>query len=194
MAAQGRTLMDLTDVKGLITVEAGEALRRLAAAIPADQAIVEVGSYKGMSTAFLATGSKDGHGAPVFAVDPWDLPGNAFGKHGYCAPIVRQEFERQLRDLRLWSRVTPIQGFGTDVAAAWTGPPVGLLFVDADHREASVRADVQAWAPHLVAGHLIVCDDLDTPHNPGVRVVVDELVDSGYQLEVAAERLAVLSR
>jgi hypothetical protein len=184
--------MILEDVRGLITTEVGDALRALAAAVPADQAIVELGSFKGMSTAYLATGARDGHGAPVFAVDPWDLPGNPYGKHGYSAPIVREEFERQLRGLRLWSRVTPLRAFSTQAAAEWDGPKVGLLFVDADHSEKAVRADIAAWQPHLAVGHVIACDDLDTPRNPGVRVVVEELVAAGYQLEVRAERLAVL--
>lgn len=185
--------MLLTEVKGLITHDVGQALADLAAQVPADQAIVELGSYKGMSTAHLATGAKQGRGAHVWAVDPWDLPGNPYGKHGYSAPIVRDEFERQLRALRLWSRVTPLRAFSTDAAATWEGPKVGLLYIDADHAEASVRADVAAWTAHLADGHVLAFDDLDTPRNPGVRVVVEELTAAGYTLEVRAERLAVLT-
>lgn len=185
--------MELAELRGLITPDVGEALRVLAAAVPADEAIVEVGSYKGKSTAYLATGAKEGVGAPVFAIDAWDLPGNVYGKHGYSAPIVREEFEAQLRAMRLWSRVTPIQGFSPEIAGEWDGPPVGLLFIDADHDEKAVRADVEAWVPHLADGHVLAFDDLDTPRNPGVRVVVDELVAAGYHLEVQAGRLAVLS-
>lgn len=184
--------MLLTDVKGLITDEVGAALRHLAAQVPADQAIVELGSYKGQSTAHLATGAKEGQGAHVWAIDPWDLPGNPYGKHGYSAPVVRDEFERQLRGLRLWTRVTPLRAFSVDAAAGWEGPKVGLLYIDADHAESSVRADVAAWTPHLAEGHVLAFDDLDTPRNPGVRVVVDELAAAGYTLEVQAERLAVL--
>jgi hypothetical protein len=185
--------MQLTDLRGLITTEVGEALRDLAAAVPADLAIVELGSFKGMSTAHLATGARDGHGAHVWAVDPWDLPGNVYGKHGYSAPIVRDEFERQLRAMRLWSRITPLRAFSVDAATDWTGPAIGLLYIDADHAEAAVRADVHAWTPHLAAGHTLAFDDLDTPRNPGVRVVVEELEQAGYTLTVAAERLAVLT-
>jgi hypothetical protein len=182
----------LTALQGLITPEIGDVLRGLAAEVPADQAIVEIGSYKGMSTAHLATGSKEGHGAPVFAVDPWDLPGNVYGKHGYSAPIVREEFEAQLRHLRLWSRVTPVQGFSTVIARGWDGPPVGLLFIDGDHEERAVRSDVEAWTPHLAPQHVLAFDDIDTKRNPGVRRVVDTLI--GYQVEVVADHLAVCRR
>lgn len=185
--------MELSDLRGLVPEEVGDALRSLAAEVPADLAIVEVGSHRGKSTAYLAAGAKDGHGAPVFAVDAWDLPGNVYGKHGYSAPIVREEFEAQLRAVRLWSRVTPIRGFSQEVASTWTGPPIGLLFIDADHSEKAVRADVAAWQGHVAAGGLIVLDDLDTPRNPGVRVVADDLAAAGYHLEVVADRLAVLT-
>lgn len=183
--------MSLASLQGLITPEIGDVLRSLAAEVPADQAIVEVGSFKGMSTAHLATGSKEGNGAPVFAVDAWDLPGNVYGKHGYSAPIVREEFETQLRRLRLWTRVTVIQAFSTNAAAAWAGPPIGLLFIDGDHAEAAVRADVEAWTPHLAPDHVLVFDDIDTPRNPGVRAVVDTL---DYSVEVVADHLAVCRR
>jgi hypothetical protein len=186
--------MILDEVQGLITPDVGAALRHLASKVPADQAIVELGSYKGMSTAHLATGAKEGHGAHVWAIDPWDLPGNVYGKHGYSAPIVRDEFERQLRGLRLWSKVTPLRAFSTEAAATWTGPVVGLLYIDADHAEASVRADIQAWTPHLSPDATVAFDDLDTPRNPGVRVVVEELAAAGWSLNVQAERLAVLWR
>lgn len=186
--------MNLSEVQGLITPDVGEALRDLAAQVPSNLAIVELGSYKGQSTAHLATGAKEGNDAQVYAVDPWDLPGNPYGKHGYSAPIVRDEFERQLRALRLWSRVTPIRGFSAEVARDWAGPKVGLLYIDADHAEASVRADVEAWRPHLADGHVLAFDDLDTPRNPGVRVVVDEMTAAGYWIEVRAERLAVLRK
>lgn len=186
-------MIEPSDLVGLITHEAGAVLEHLASQVPAELAVVELGSHKGLSTAYLATGSKKGNGAPVFAVDPWDLPGNVYGKHGYNQRSVREAFETQLRAARLWSRVTPIQGFSTEIAKTWDGPKVGLLFVDADHAEEAVRADVNAWTPHLAEEHVIVLDDLDTPRNPGVRVVADELAASGYSLEKAADRLAVLT-
>ena len=144
--------MNLDELSGLLDVGIGDALRDLAAVVPADQAIVEIGSFRGKSTAYLAQGSKDGHGAPVFAIDPWDLPGNVYGKHGFTAPEVREVFESQLRAARLWSRVTPIKAFSVDAASAWSGPPIGLLFIDGDHTEPAIRADLAAWTPHLAHG------------------------------------------
>lgn len=184
----------LHKLSGLITPEVGEALYNLALAVPATQAIVEVGSFRGKSTSFLAAGARDGKQTQVFAVDAWDTPGNVSGRFGFADPTTYEVFEAQLRSVRLWSRVTPLKGFSRDVAAEWTGPSIGLLFIDADHQLDNVRSDFDAWSPYLAKSGHIAFDDLDTPKNPGVRQVVDSLVADGWKLKVEAERLAVLRR
>lgn len=180
----------IADMAGLITTDVGEALAALAREVPADHAIVEVGSFQGMSTTALALGAKAGRGAHVWAVDPWDLPGTVYGKHGYNRPIIRERFEEQLRAARVWSQVTPVQAFSNDAAADYNGPPVGLLFIDGDHAAESIRSDIAAWSPHLADGHVIALDDWGTPKNPGVAVVAKELEDR-YDVSIEAERLAV---
>jgi predicted O-methyltransferase YrrM len=181
---------ELAGLQGLVPDAVGRVLAGYAMSVPADQVIVEVGSYKGKSTAYLAYGAKNGNGAHVFAVDAWDTPGNTTGRFGYAEPSTREQFESQLRSARLWSRVTALQGFSTDIAARWHGRKIGMLFIDGDHHETNVRADFHAWEPHLADGAIVVFDDLDTPKNPGVRVVIDELADT-FATHVEAERLAV---
>lgn len=183
----------IRDLHGLIPVDLGDELAALAAAVPADWAIVELGSFKGRSTSFLAHGAKSGLGAHVFAVDAWDLDGNVTGRFGFAEPSTRAAFEAQIRSVRLWSKVTPVRSFSADAGRAWPGPAVGLLYVDADHAEAAVRADFEAWRPHLAPGAVVAFDDYGTPRNPGVAIAVDELVRSGalVDFELRAERLAV---
>jgi hypothetical protein len=42
--------------------------------------------------------------------------------------------------------------------------PIDLLFVDGDHREEGVRADVDHWSPRLTpGGHLLFHDAVDAP-------------------------------
>lgn len=178
----------LADLAGLIAEDVGRALHDLAAQVDPDHAIVELGSFKGKSTCYLAAGAKAGRGARVWAVDAWDLPGNVTGRFGFADPATRAEFDRQIRAARVASRVTPLQGFTTDVAARWDGPKVGLLFIDGDHAEASVVADYEAWRPHLADDAVVVFDDYRSPRNPGVAAAIDRL---GLQVEEAAGWLAV---
>lgn len=182
----------LDELEGLISAETGEALYELALEVSPEETIVEIGSYKGKSTCYLAAGGRDGRGAHVWAIDPWDSPGNPSGRHRFAEPETIGAFAAQLAAAALTERVFAIRGFSVKVAAAWKGPPVGLLYIDGDHTEQAVRADVEAWRPHLAPGAVLAFDDLDTPRNPGVRVVVDELVSEGRTLEVPAPGLGVL--
>ncbi len=185
------TAAKLEALSGLIPHDEGLALADLAYDVRADEAIVELGSFKGKSTAYLAAGARRGHGARVYAVEPHDLPGNVYGKHGYSAPEVRDAFDAQLRSVRLRSAVEYVQAFSWVAAELWDGPPVGLLFIDGDHAEHAIRRDLAAWEPHLAARAVVAFDDLDTPKNPGVRVVVDDCVAAGWTVQVLCDRLAV---
>lgn len=163
-------------------------LRGLAGHIPADEAIVEIGTFRGASAEFLALGSIHGKGAHVWTVDPHDLDGyrTTTGKGHARSPIHFSDPEHRLAaeerltaTERLRETVTMIQAFSTDAAAEWDGPPIGLLFIDGDHREGAVRRDFSAWEPHLAHGAIIAFDDHRQDRFPGVVQVVNNLVDKG---------------
>lgn len=182
--------MDLTHLEGLIPPEVGEALRGFAAAVPAKYAIVEIGSFKGKSTCYLAAGAQAGAGAHVWAIDPWDTAGNETGRFGYANAATREAFHCQVKEAGLDARITAVQGFSIAVARGWAGPAIGLLYIDGDHEEAGVYGDYIAWERHLAPGAIVVFDDLDTPRNPGVRAAIERL-GLGYRL--VAGRLAVVA-
>lgn len=160
---------EVVGARGLTERAVCRALRRHAARVPAEQAIVELGAYRGRTTGWLALGSSEGHGASVWSVDPWDLrtdlpsyadeleAGYATGTYAssetfadYCAHLVA---------CGAVGPVTPVRGFANVVGLEWTGPPVGLLFHDAEHSVEAVAADLSAWAPHVAPGGLVVLHD-----------------------------------
>lgn len=176
---------------GLIPATVGLLLASLAADVPDGQAVVELGSYKGKSTAYLAAGAGNVH---VYAVDPWDQqppPGtNGQDFYRFADPATRARFDEQLESVGLRSAVQAIQGYSADVAATYDGPPVGLLYVDGDHTEAGVAGDVAAWWPHLANPAVIVFDDYDSrPVNAGVAIVVTRL--ERHVAVKFADRLAI---
>lgn len=187
--------MNLTDLRGLITNETGHALFDLAAGVKPGLAIVELGSYEGKSTAFLAAGAPNN--CPVFAVDLWDLPNprsqhRSAHRHHYDDPAHREQFHNQLRAVGLRDRVTAIQSNTVDAATRYklgSNPPVGLLYVDADHTETAVRADLRAWIPLLDAVAVVAFDDYGRKRNPGVKIVADSL---GLPVELPIPTLAVV--
>src|SRR5690606_16235375 len=128
-----------------------ETLYRLAALVPSDEAIVELGTFRGASAVWMAAGARAGLGAHVWTIDPHDLPGHRTttgrspGTIRYEDPAIRQDAERQIAESGFGDGVTMIRGFSVEEAGRWTGPKVGLLFIDGDHREHAARKDFRSW-------------------------------------------------
>lgn len=168
------------------------ALADFAAQVPADQEIVELGVFQGRSALQLAWGASLGHGAHVTGIDPWDLPGNV-----YDPPFTEESSRRwafhHVKTLGFSRRISLVHGFSADVARTYSGPPVGLLYVDGGHTKEGTRRDIEAWAPHLAPGATIAVDDYHHPDWPGVAEAVDELVAEGVlePVQVFHDRLAV---
>lgn len=168
------------------------ALADFAAQVPADQEIIELGVFQGRSALQLAWGASLGHGAHVTGIDPWDLPGNV-----YDPPFTESSSRRwafhHVKTLGFSRRISLVHGFSADVARTYSGPPVGLLYVDGDHTKEGARRDIEAWAPHLAPGATIAVDDYHHPDWPGVAEAVDELVAEGVlePVQVFHDRLAV---
>lgn len=192
-------LDELAELEGLISAEVGELLHQRAAAIPASQAIVELGSYKGKSTSYLARGSRIGHGAPVFAVDAWSEEVSSWRNRvlHHLPSATYVEFLAQLTRAGVKSQVTPIRSMTTLAAEMWADgfceAKVGLLYIDGDHHFEAVLADFRAWRSHLADDATIIFDDYDVPNNPGVLAAVSALAEAGeiVNVEKHADRLAL---
>ena len=51
-----------------------------------------------------------------------------------------------------------------------------LVFIDADHREEEVRADILKWLQYICNDGIMAFHDYDHPNYPGVKIAVDELM------------------
>lgn len=192
---------EFKNVRGATPDEIGMALADLASQVPFDQEIVELGVFQGRTALIMAWGARQGQGAHVTGIDPWDLPGNV-----YDPPFTDAESkawaEYRIRELGYGDSITLIQAFSHNVADLWRNPlisaiyvdqPVGLLYVDGDHTKEGARRDIEAWAPHLAPGAVIAVDDYGHPDWPGVGEAVDELVAEGFlePFQLYHDRLAV---
>lgn len=179
-------------VRGATPDEIGMALADFANQVPADQEIVELGVFQGRTALIMAWGAKQGNGAHVTAIDPWDLPGNVYDPP-FTDADSRAWAEYRIRELGYTDRIELVHAFSAEIAADWSGKPVGLLFVDGDHTREGARLDIEMWAPHLAPGAVIAVDDYHHPDWPGVAEAVDELVAEGVlePVEVYHDRLAV---
>ena len=174
-------------VKTYSNREALSTLAQLAAQIPETEAIVEVGVYRGGSVKTLAQNT-DAH---VYGVDTWGLE-QAYasgsenpGKYGLDNMRIA---ERLLAGL---SNLTLIRDYSVQAAATYDGPPIGLLYIDAEHTRQAVLADWYAWSPHLTPTAVIAFDDYDTKH-PDLQAGINHIItETGLTLEVHGNRLAV---
>lgn len=155
----------------------------LAKQASSDHAIVEIGSYRGKSTCFLAAGAQAGNGATVYAIDLWDLGRDKL----LNTKTVFTEFQEQVASVGLTDYVVPMRGDSLTLAQFWDNP-IGLLWIDGAHDERSVRADYEAWSPFVAPGGWIAFHDYGTKSWPGVKAAVEGLVVAsglweGYSLQ-----------
>jgi MMP 1-O-methyltransferase len=155
-----------------------ELLFELAAAVPPGQDIVEIGSYPGRSTVFLALGAQPGR--TIHAVDP-HTSGCLQLRKGESIDTSKY-FLQNIAEMGVEDRVEPHITFSVDAAHTYTGRPVGLLFVDGNHSEKAVVDDGREWAVHMAPGCFVAFDDIAWT---GVARGVDGLVSQGILPPVA---------
>lgn len=161
----------LRRVERMIGDDEAQLLIRLAAGVTAG-CIVEVGSWRGFSTIAIARGAR----VPVYAIEPHETFEGVMG--GNFGPEDRVAFLRNLLRADVVEQVRLVNLSSEVVTAGWT-QPVGLLWVDGDHRYEAVRRDFFCWQPHL-RGPVAFHDS--TGPTLGPTRLVDELVSDGYRI------------
>ncbi len=122
--------------------------------------VVEIGSWKGMSTAILARTVVDSSGS-VFAVDHW------MGSEGVAHHEVAKTtdifsiFKYNLSALGLWDSVHPLVMDSETAAKIFADGILDLVFLDSDHRYESVKKDISSWLPKLRNGGILCGHDCE---------------------------------
>lgn len=151
--------------------------------------IVEVGSWKGKSTAFAATeiiwSNKP---ITMYAIDTWegsDEEAHKVDKYiqdGTLFPL----FMANLQPVWAWEDLNErhilkaLRGDSSTLANTFLDNSIDLLVLDGDHSFDGVRKDITAYWPKVKQGGTIVFDDYNWS---GVHENVDDLV-SWYGCEV----------
>ena len=159
------------NVDGWLTNSEGELLYRLAKKCTGRGVIVEIGSWKGKSTIWLAKGSQSGKQVPVYAIDPHT--GSKEHQRRGSKVWTFDEFRHNIESAQVKQFVKPLV-MESVKAAKLVKEPVELVFIDGAHDYASVKADFKAWYPKLVSGGIIAFHDSITWK--GVRQLMEESV------------------
>lgn len=134
---------------------------------------VELGTWLGASAIPVAR-TIQRWGGTLTCIDTWagelnDDGGSLPGK----VPVMLMGCARGMIDAGVSANVRLIPSLTGDAAQYWS-EPIDFLYVDADHGYAGVCADLDAWAPFVKPGGLIVGDDYEHPRYPGVKRAWDE--------------------
>lgn len=157
-----------SDVEGWLSRVEGRVLYELAHNVDPDSCIVEIGSWKGRSTIWLAAGAKAGLGARVVAIDPHE--GSALHSDGES---TEHALRQNLDVAGVSDQVDVVVGTSEAAAERWSRP-IGLLWIDGDHAYESVRRDFLLWEGNVVDGGIVALHDTLFWDGPG-RVVSESL-------------------
>jgi hypothetical protein len=187
------TAAQLADLRGIASNLTDQELRLLfqLAARVADGCIVEVGSFRGRSTAALALGALAGHRAPVYAIEPHEAFTGVLG--GVFGPEDRGSFFAAMLRLRLYPVVRLVNLSSEYLAAGWP-LPVRLLWIDGDHSEAGVRRDLACWLPKLHPDATIAFHDAVNPALGPARAIPRLLADPAWRAGPAVDLIRTLAR
>jgi MMP 1-O-methyltransferase len=184
--------------RGFMPPPEGLALYRAAAHYAAVGPVLEVGTYCGKSTIYLACAGRQA-GQAVITVDHHhgseeNQPGWEYHDPGLVDPATGRldtlpHFRATLAGLGLDEDVIAIVGRSADVARLWRAP-LGMVFIDGGHTEAAAQADYEGWAPHVArGGALAIHDVFGDPADGGqapYHIYLRALASGGFA-EVAAE-------
>lgn len=158
--------------------------------------VVEIGSYQGRSAIALAKGLQEI--APLLAIDtfrgsPEHWPGGEYfdpqTMDAEGAIDTLPLFRKHIRQFGVEHRVEVWRDDSLSAAGRMIDP-VSLLFIDADHAYPSVRRDLGAWLPHLVARGIVVLHDVGDWEGP-TRAAADLLSCGFRRLDQVGTALAL---
>lgn len=171
-------------VPGLMSEAEMTLLARLAFRVWRPTMIVEIGSYQGRSAAVISSASL----ARVLAVDIWSSSPRPRYRDAYTA-FVENVTTPQVLPLQMPSVRA------AEIYREWFADrEIGLLFIDGNHKYASVKQDFEAWSPFLAPDGTIAFHDCDPTKKYGLGVArfVKEICEQGWQISEQAESLAAV--
>jgi len=139
-------------------------LYRLGLNQPTGAVMVEIGSYLGASSCFLAAAALEIQGARLHCVDTWENEGMSEGSRD-----TWQDFQCNTREYQYV--IKSHRGRSLNIARTFA-QRIDLIFIDGDHSYEGCHGDIVNWLPLVKAGGCVILHDLRWAE--GVQKVVNE--------------------
>src|SRR6476661_4019016 len=146
---------------GFMPAAEGLALYDAAARYAGLGPVLEVGSYCGKSTIYLAAAAREA-GQLVVTVD--HHPGSEEHDPGFVDPGTGRldtlpKLRATLAAAGIEDDVVVVVGRSAEVARLWR-TPLGMVFIDGGHTDAAAGADYEGWAPWVAPGGVLAIHDV----------------------------------
>lgn len=169
-----KTIID--NVKGFLDAREGMGLYDIALKASKMGPCLEIGSYCGKSTVYIATACKKNNGI-LFSIDHHrgseeQQPGEAyFDPELFDRESGRVDtfkaFRKTIELAEIEDIVVPIV-CRSDVAARLWATPLSLVFIDGGHTYEAAYTDYNAWTGHIMSGgYLLIHDIFKDPEKGG---------------------------
>lgn len=162
-------LRGLEKIPGTSSARECRLLAYLVLQSPASGAIVEIGAFKGKSTAWLVEAAERSSRKPtIVSIDPH------IGDASWHPDPTWLPFRRTVDEWDLERRgLEVLRASSHDVGAAWRRP-ISLLWIDGSHNYEDVQLDIAQFTPYVVPGGWVIFDDAEGDHFPGVARAIRE--------------------
>lgn len=150
-----------------------ELYRSMVREAPSGAKFVEVGCWKGKSSAFMAVEIANSRKEIEFhCVDTWLGSSEHQGMEGIGS--LHEQFRSNMAPLRRWHR--EVRKTSLEAASDFEDGSLDFVFIDASHHYEDVAEDIRAWLPKVRTGGVLAGHDYypGGEYYPGVRRAVDE--------------------
>jgi len=162
------------DVPGFLGENEARFLGLLAACIPAQGAIVEIGSFKGRSTVMLAKVASHYGMGPIISIDPHSHILST-GRDSDTHPSTYDDFLTSLRGAGVERHVEIHRAFSKEVSRAWNRS-IRFLWIDGDHSYEGAREDFDGFMPFVSPMGVVALHDALNNFPGPIRVFVEEML------------------
>jgi hypothetical protein len=196
----------LREVKGFLDAEEGRHLYEMALKASPMGPCLEIGSYCGKSTLYLAAACSQ-RNQVLFSVDHHrgseeQQPGEQYFDPDLFDPRTGRidtfgEFRKTIERAGIEDTVVPVVCRSEVAARSWA-TPLSLVFIDGGHSYTSVFTDYNAWAGHIILGGYLLIHDVFSDAQKGGQApfhVYHLAIASGLFQEISLiKTLGVLRR
>ena len=143
-------------IEGFMLDKEGELLFNLAKNCKGKGAIVEIGSWKGKSTIWLANGSKNGNNVKIYAID--HHIGSSEHKIYGTKIQTFQQFKQNIKKAKVEDIVFPIVKTSKEASENFS-EDIEFIFIDGAHEYEYVKLDFDLWFPKVLDDGIMAFHD-----------------------------------